>query len=117
MIVKTGREKSFIPTHTGTGVQAAINAFTRTNGFQAALAAEAAKRKIGDVDILACDRSVYHELSKNAYRTSGRLTLNHKHHDPAELAALATILRAQENWGTGITWEEVGAPGRRIRLS
>lgn len=79
-----------------------------TNEFKTALEEESASRVLKDIDILPCLLNIYHLLSKYAHGTTGHLTLDHRHHLAAEIAALVTILRAQLTWGTGITWREVG---------
>lgn len=79
-----------------------------TSEFQRVLQEEAGSRSLKDNDILSCVWVTYHQFSKYAHGTTGHLTLNHRHHRPAEIAALVTILRTQSTWGSGITWEEVG---------
>lgn len=104
-IISFGKNKNKIPVKC-TSCQSAIDHIAASKAFQTALKLEAKQRGIDEGKILEFVGILYHELSKHAHGTTGRIVLDHAHHRSVEVAAIATILRTQKGWGTGLRWSE-----------
>jgi len=88
------------------GIQSRTNKLAKTVEFQNVFNAEVAHRGLCPHDVTSCLEVVYHQLSKYAHGNDRIMTLRTEDHLDNERAALAIILKVQENWPDGLSWKE-----------
>jgi len=91
------------------GIQSRINKLRKTVEFQTVFNTEVARHGLSPHDVTSCLEVVYHQLSnlKYAHGNDRIITLRAEDHLENEHAALAIILKVQEDWPDGLSWKEM----------